>query len=703
MIYNDLPIDDASQDRFGRANFAEKISNVIDNWSDEDGYTFGIYGGWGEGKSSVLNMIAANLDSSEHNIVIRFNPWRFSSESDLLLAFFNTLSRALDEKINTKSESLGKLIKDYAEIVLPKLSFFGVSVDMGKSMKELGARMSETGISDIKKRVARILVEHSKTVVIIIDDIDRLDKAEMQSIFKLVRLTGDFKKTIYLLAFDDKIVSSALAEVYGKGEGNSGYEYLEKIIQVPLRLPQIPRKSVVRYSLEALEKLLNEQQIGIHKDDRKWYRQFFEKHHLPFIQNPRLVLRFVNTLRFSLVLLDGDEICYIDLLVIEGVKTFYPELYEWVRLNPDFLIGYNGYVTENKGIVEKEIDNCLSIYSIKSVINAKNIIADLFPECFDLREYKSNKDNPMYTLSDSFKEHSYKAKRIYSPFFFHRYFTFSIDVDEVPQAIISIIIHLVNSGANPEYYVNQAIEDYGVSALVKRLNDEYLDTRNEDGILSLIVALNNHDSDYYEKDNSFFAQGDNLFKQYVDIVFKLFSKLPCKKKESLLIRLIDSKVEYHLINNIISSFLFEKYLADRYSKDIDIADYNIIEDRQLHNSYNYLLDDISKSSKYKEYYVKNKESTFKVILNLIKYNHIESVNFKRHIEDAYTNNKKTLNYFVNIFIGSYGIRYLSKETKASLRKASFYRFLVGRIHEIDFEIKYREVIIKNAIDLLEEE
>ncbi len=75
------------------------------------------------------------------------------------------------------------------------------------------------------------------------DDIDRLDKQEVQAIFKLVKLSADFPFVSYVLAFDEEMVAAALAEKYGNLE--AGKKFLEKIIQVPLHLPPV-RSEILR-------------------------------------------------------------------------------------------------------------------------------------------------------------------------------------------------------------------------------------------------------------------------------------------------------------------------------------------------------------------------------------------------------------------------------------------------------------------------
>src|SRR5438094_267400 len=67
------------------------------------------------------------------------------------------------------------------------------------------------------RRSRRSLTETGKRVVLFIDDVDRLDRKEIQAAFKLVKLSAGFDHTSYVLAFDDEMVAAALGETYGGG------------------------------------------------------------------------------------------------------------------------------------------------------------------------------------------------------------------------------------------------------------------------------------------------------------------------------------------------------------------------------------------------------------------------------------------------------------------------------------------------------
>ena len=91
----DPPATTQEEDYFQRYGFASRIAQVLINRRESSSITVGVYGSWGEGKTSVMHFIAKELAANSNAIVINFNPWRFSDEQSLLLAFFTTLAERL--------------------------------------------------------------------------------------------------------------------------------------------------------------------------------------------------------------------------------------------------------------------------------------------------------------------------------------------------------------------------------------------------------------------------------------------------------------------------------------------------------------------------------------------------------------------------------------------------------------------------------
>ena len=89
----DQPISAAKQDRLGRRDFALQLSRQLFDYHDPSCLVIALYGPWGSGKSSLLNLLEAELTETgkrdEHPpVVVRFDLWNFSSLDQLISMFF---------------------------------------------------------------------------------------------------------------------------------------------------------------------------------------------------------------------------------------------------------------------------------------------------------------------------------------------------------------------------------------------------------------------------------------------------------------------------------------------------------------------------------------------------------------------------------------------------------------------------------------
>ncbi|PCI28339.1 MAG: NTPase, partial [SAR324 cluster bacterium] len=336
---SDSPISTKEEDRFSRWRFAERIAQVIAKRSDPSCLTIGLYGAWGDGKTSVLNFIEKSLKDNDGVVCIKFNPWRFTTEEELLSGFFIDIAEALDtELINSKD----KLI-DIVKKALPAVgSLAGAVVGIGGSAKGAGdfasSFISGVGLNQLKERVEQELESAKKRVLIIIDDIDRLEKSEIQALFKLVKLTADFKYTAYILAFDKEVVSASLQDRYSSSVRNAGEQFLEKIIQVPLHLPFVEKKVLRDFCFQGIDEALSISEIQLSEQQIQEFVRDFTLAFDECLTTPRKAKLYGNILMFSLPILKG-EVNPVDLMLIEAIRVFCPPLYEAIRDNNDYFIG----------------------------------------------------------------------------------------------------------------------------------------------------------------------------------------------------------------------------------------------------------------------------------------------------------------------------------------------------------------------------
>ena len=232
---SDAPISDPGQDDFDRWPFARRIAETIVARTDKASLCIGIYGSWGEGKTTVLQFIERKLAGDKKVRLIHFNPWRFRTLDDLFAGFFNTLASGIGASLKTRPERAAKAVAPYAKMLGPVS--VGVAGFVNVSASEIAKSLADAATTDVetlKARLDQLIKETDQKLVIIVDDIDRIDGAEIHAVFQLIKACGDFLRTIYVLAFDDRAVAAALGSKYGEGSVRAGYDFLEKIVQVTI-------------------------------------------------------------------------------------------------------------------------------------------------------------------------------------------------------------------------------------------------------------------------------------------------------------------------------------------------------------------------------------------------------------------------------------------------------------------------------------
>ena len=306
-IPGDNPIRDPAADVLGRAGEARKFARRVLELDASEGAVVGVFGPWGSGKTSFLNL--AKAEWNEEVPVIDFNPWLFSGTEQLVGRFFDELSAELKIRDFAK---LGKVFEDYGR------AFTGVS---GGLLKTVGVSIRRKGgIAERRKRIEEALQKRDNPIIVVLDDVDRLSASEIRSVFKLVRLTASFPNIVYIVLCDRFRVEQALGE-----EGLPGRDYLEKIIQLPFDLPQAPSLTLDRQLSDAVENAL----AGIENFDRsdellpKVYREIIR----PLIRNMRDVRRYAATIRGTLAALEG-KVALADVLGLEAVRVFMPDVFK---------------------------------------------------------------------------------------------------------------------------------------------------------------------------------------------------------------------------------------------------------------------------------------------------------------------------------------------------------------------------------------
>lgn len=406
-LATDTPIKDSERDLIGRAPFAERLADILKSAAGPESLVIGLYGSWGSGKTSVINLVENELSRKDDDgkadvSIVRFEPWNYLTAEQLLVQFLKEVGDSLDKHAHGRRKLCGKLrgkrpellnaFAAYSEALLmtagADASLAGVQLT-GAAVTAFGNLLTSwlrksTGragsVSAKKQRLEKELLKYDGRVVVIIDDIDRLPNDQVRMVFQLVASLAKLPKINYLLSFDEEVVTRALSEV----QKCDGAEYLEKVVQVPVRLPSISSGDLERILLKdinAIFKAFAYRREDL--DDKRWngvcltflYNRFF---------TIREVRRFTNALKAKLSILPRF-CCFEDVVALTVLELKVPKLVDSVRAHKDLLCGTIGsslYMNsmdpkDNLANLEKQFSGIVPNSEAKWAVEA---VCRLFPQ-----------------------------------------------------------------------------------------------------------------------------------------------------------------------------------------------------------------------------------------------------------------------------------------------------------------------------------
>ena len=290
-IRNDEPINSVVNDLFGFSFQASVIAKLVGGKDSHNHLSVGVSGSWGSGKTSLLYMVRELLEYIKHeesfnalkrklgknkikNIstlrkmvpfyrlrkeiekkehlkdipsslkdvkVIWFDPWFFGSEETVIKAFFYRIAKELMDE----DKELAKLFLKLAVVMssspnlpesLPVVGDAFKVINYGRNL--LASMSGDDGsvmdFTDIKNKITAKLGETKKRIVIIIDDLDRLQVDEALTMLKVIRLVTEFGVN-FVIGYDEETLSATI----DKNCGGHGREYIRKMINIPVSISAI--------------------------------------------------------------------------------------------------------------------------------------------------------------------------------------------------------------------------------------------------------------------------------------------------------------------------------------------------------------------------------------------------------------------------------------------------------------------------------
>ncbi|WP_133011379.1 KAP family P-loop NTPase fold protein [Marinomonas flavescens] len=267
------------------SEIAESVADII-NTPELLPISVGIFGDWGAGKSTTLKLIESALERQGDNYIhIHFDAWLYQGYDDARASILEAIADSLIKETENnqghldKALSLGKRVN--------KIRALGVAADVGaaafgvptfgaigkflnfandtisddeidleesftngaKSLKEV--RKSTKGlinekvvksppqeISAFREEYSLLLSEVGRPLVVYIDNLDRCTPINAIHTLEAIRLFLFLPNTAFVIAADEDMIRSAVREYHKGATERHQTDYLDKLIQVPIKVPK---------------------------------------------------------------------------------------------------------------------------------------------------------------------------------------------------------------------------------------------------------------------------------------------------------------------------------------------------------------------------------------------------------------------------------------------------------------------------------
>lgn len=287
----------------------------------EECFAVGITGSWGSGKTEFLKEVRKRLASQI--LVIDFAPWNCQNAQQLVSNFFVQLEQSL-----CHDSIAAKAILQYAKAI-QQLEILPSSAD--RLMSVLVGQQDES-IQTVKNEVQKVLAELDHPIAVLIDDLDRLNKVELFEVFRLIRITANFKNVIFIATYDVKHVIRMLKEL-GIEEN-----YKKKIFDIEVTLPSFEPYVYPQLLYNELKRVVKDDGILASLKDVIFSKVQAKSYFIcNYLENFRDVKRFANAFMANLnAFLARNKVgdFYItEFFVLELLKYSSPDCYETLRQN----------------------------------------------------------------------------------------------------------------------------------------------------------------------------------------------------------------------------------------------------------------------------------------------------------------------------------------------------------------------------------
>jgi predicted KAP-like P-loop ATPase len=289
-----LPDHETKVDLLNNEAIAKTIVDLLRS-RPEHPVTVGVHGDWGAGKSSILEMTESSLADCKDVLCLKFNGWRFQGFEDAKIALIEGIVTGLVEKRPALTkvadaakdafkridwlkvakhggglaltaftgmptpDQIGTLIKAAEGVLahpselLNRENVTAAVNEVNSVLKPAESKKVPQEVEGFRKAFDKLLTDAGiEQLVVLIDDLDRCLPDTAIETLEAIRLFVFTSRTAFVIAADEAMIEHAVRKHFPDLPGTTGprdyaRNYLEKLIQVPFRIPALGESETRMY------------------------------------------------------------------------------------------------------------------------------------------------------------------------------------------------------------------------------------------------------------------------------------------------------------------------------------------------------------------------------------------------------------------------------------------------------------------------
>ena len=439
IVEDDLPLGEDGKDLLGRQ---DTVDTLVSRILFEQPLVIAVTAPYGYGKTSFLNLLLGKMrrvDVKDLPIIVKFSPWLAADSNTLILSLLNSIVSEM-----RKSYVVPGLKRDAFEYARTLLS----AIPKAERLKDILSEPSQEGrIAGLAKRISKT----NRRVLVVLDDLDRMEGKEVETVFKLLRGSETFLNFTFVCAFDrTELICLLRASRPFQNIDN----FIEKFFQLLVPLPKIDSAHLQDLFMQRLTTILA--RYSPPNDDlQKSLSEIWGNGAGTYFQNPRRIKLFLNKISHSLERI-GAEVNVRDFVRLELVRDIAPTIYEEIYLYPE-----NFYDTDfafearfaGRDLLDdsKGKDRRAKFYN--RIMDAlpddkqyvSQILEDLFPH-FAAYKGKFGRQSISATEAE-------EGKRLFHPRYFRQYFLLKVPSELFSQKEFDSFLSTVRNGSEEETIV----------------------------------------------------------------------------------------------------------------------------------------------------------------------------------------------------------------------------------------------------------